>query len=851
MLSSKAFIILGCIFNFVQSIFIENAFTTTESINYLYQTPLYNLHILNNDLLVAKNKANQLIGIDLTNENSMKWNLGDLVNDYQLIFNNDEIYGWKESGGNEIIKIETNGSFEYIDVGIEVGHLYKVQYGGIIMLGINGELIFIDQNNNSHSIKSTGVSTVLIDSYQGNIFLVINGKEILKLTSSGAFINEKSITLDSIKEFKSGIALTHNDQIFKVDQQLNFKRIENDRFNNLAVINSNFLYSKSANNVKLITIEKKVAKEIHNFKTTSLVKWYSNPFSEILIVSDDLTRIFYDLSDFLYTKKSDSIKKVQLKLERDYPYDFVIKTQQNDLGYLALDDNLNGELFSLFNGQRLKTISPSKNQYSSSKDLYILIDAPESEQSKIENEHLSKEFNNGLIFTNWLNRVVTHLADVGRFFVDIPNWFTNIDSTNSIFNKLVVFYDDKIGKLIAVNSHDEGTAWTTDIGSEEIISLKQLNEENNGNIIALFKDTIHIIDPNDGKVVESFKNNNYQDVKIVEDHYVLENETGFSLSSPVDSDISLFKKTESELIGHIIPQGKTSSIKTWSFHFNDPVVQIATIPKASKISSVGIPLVDKSILYKYLNRNLITIITMEENLKLYLIDGITGDLLYTYSSQNEIIDPNSISLVIDDNWIVYSYFTISPRLEQRINVIDLFSNKQNSKITKISKQSFIYPERILKLSSTQSKHGITIKSIVVLTESGSIVEIPKFILNSRRPTTEMKQDDFGNDFKLFPYDPIVPKNHNQVINHKYQLNSTNGKLLVKPTQYESSSVVCYFNSQNQFCSILKPSLSFDLLNKKFEKGKLIGTIVILIVGYLVSKPYVNKKKLKSQWLDFK
>ena len=77
------------------------------------------------------------------------------------------------------------------------------------------------------------------------------------------------------------------------------------------------------------------------------------------------------------------------------------------------------------------------------------------------------------------------------------------------------------------------------------------------------------------------------------------------------------------------------------------------------------------------------------------------------------------------------------------------------------------------MQSTRSLYGITLKSIVALTELGSLIEIPKFILNSRRPEHEVKAADYGNDFNMVPYDPIIAKTTFQVLNHKYQLNSGN------------------------------------------------------------------------------
>jgi hypothetical protein len=212
---------------------------------------------------------------------------------------------------------------------------------------------------------------------------------------------------------------------------------------------------------------------------------------------------------------------------------------------------------------------------------------------------------------------------------------------------------------------------------------------------------------------------------------------------------------------------------------------------------------------------------------------------------------------MDDNWIIYSFFTTQPRLEQRINVIDLFdaeysstAHKSSINIARISTKSFVYPERILKLQSTKSVYGITLKSIIALTELGNLIEIPKFILNSRRPENDANRANYANDFNMVPYDPIIAKTNFQVLNHKYQLKN-NGEILIKPTAFESTSVICFFNSENQYCGLIQPSNSFDLLSQGFDKVKLLITIAILLVGFIVSKPFVFNKKLNAQWLDRK
>ena len=89
-----------------------------------------------------------------------------------------------------------------------------------------------------------------------------------------------------------------------------------------------------------------------------------------------------------------------------------------------------------------------------------------------------------------------------------------------------------------------------------------------------------------------------------------------------------FAKTvnNNEINGHVILPGFLESIPTWTYNFNEPIVAQARINQDSRVSTIGVPKTDKSVLYKYLNRNLIAVLTLEDQLKLHLLDGISGEL---------------------------------------------------------------------------------------------------------------------------------------------------------------------------------------------------------------------------------
>ncbi|GEQ67367.1 hypothetical protein JCM33374_g1031 [Metschnikowia sp. JCM 33374] len=277
----------------------------------------------------------------------------------------------------------------------------------------------------------------------------------------------------------------------------------------------------------------------------------------------------------------------------------------------------------------------------------------------------------------------------------------------------------------------------------------------------------------------------------------------------------------------------------------------------------GIARYDRSVLYKYLNPNLVSIISKgKDTLSLSLVDGITGAVIHTQQHSGETIDIDSICIIQNDNWVVYSMYVTSPVSEQRIVVIDLFQEskdvsgapKTSFKTANVtaSTNSFIYPEKILSLASTDTKFGITVKSIIALTESGSLVEIPKYLLNSRRVDgRKMTTNDQMDDFGMLPYEPVIHHNTFKILNHKNKLHisKNNNKILLSPTDLESTSVVCFVNEFNEFCTVVQPSSSYDLLKSEFDKPKLILTIVALLAAYIITKPFVDSKKLNSKWVD--
>ncbi|EGW32026.1 uncharacterized protein SPAPADRAFT_50624 [Spathaspora passalidarum NRRL Y-27907] len=846
-------ILILSLISFVHAVLLSDAFTSKEIINYLYgQLTQFEL---SNNTLVGVSTSDQLVGIDVKGDNAVHWqihihNLGSS----KLSTTKEKVYIYNEES-HDIYQVDSkNGALNIVTLSASPVHIADAGQG-VFVVDSSGRLAYIDHATGSVSkLELEVVETIRVDSNGRFAYVIVNDSRLLKF-GKGRVLFDIEFSVGSIKYFKSGIIITENDQVFKLNERKKkFTRIENDSFKNLQVINENFLYSSLDDSIKIISITKKVELvDTLHIKSASRVELLNSPLNDLIVASSSIgVKDVFDLTDFLITKNPNSIKKFTIKLSHSTSHDF-LTVHEDKLALLSIDNELNGGLFSLFDGQLIKPIT-SHYQYYSNSNSYIIINPPESQQT-IHQVHEILEVDNKYILTNWLTRVKRHLAELGKFIVSLAkNGITSNESSEDFgFTKYIVFFDDSHQKLVAIKSTG-GIAWESVPIHDEFISLDQLDQDR---LIAIFHGFVLVFDSSDGSIIERIRNENYTEIVKVRGTAALRGESTILLNS-VSEDSFLVEKGENYISGQFIPHGEVTAKQTWKFRFGETIVNMASIDPDSTTSSVGIPLADKSVLYKYLNPNLVSVLTFDKQLKLYLIDGITGNLLHVSAHpEEEIIDLSSVKIVMDDNWIVYSYFINSPRFEQRINVVDLFdkppmqtSNSvfdRDLSIDSVKTKSFINPERILDIASSKTIYGITTKSIIAITESGQLIEIPKFVLNSRRIDDRvLTRQDYSNDFSVIPYDPILAQP--PAINHKYQLDPT-GKILIKPTRFESTSVICYFNKCNQFCSVIQPSKSFDILSGSFAKGKLTITVILLFIVFVITKPFVFNKKLNRQWLD--
>ncbi|CAL8071729.1 unnamed protein product [Calicophoron daubneyi] len=154
--------------------------------------------------------------------------------------------------------------------------------------------------------------------------------------------------------------------------------------------------------------------------------------------------------------------------------------------------------------------------------------------------------------------------------------------------------------------------------------------------------------------------------------------TGYRVQHKVDASPKGDESTPGEVIfeasrvWRMRLKGESGQSSTSKPHV---IVAAAGRPQTEHIYSAGRVLGDRSVLYKYLNPNLIAVLTaggdsaaQTNSINVYLIDVVVGRILYS-ATHHRCGGP--VSLVHSENWIVYTYYNYKS-LRNEVTVLELF-----------------------------------------------------------------------------------------------------------------------------------------------------------------------------------
>ncbi|XP_071805651.1 ER membrane protein complex subunit 1-like [Asterias amurensis] len=273
------------------------------------------------------------------------------------------------------------------------------------------------------------------------------------------------------------------------------------------------------------------------------------------------------------------------------------------------------------------------------------------------------------------------------------------------------------------------------------------------------------------------------------------------------------------------------------------------------VHSQGRVLGDRSVLYKYLNPNMVAVVTEGQDatskghLSVYLIDVVTGHLVFSADHKKT---SGPVHLVHAENWIVYHYWNLRYRRHE-MTVLELYEGKVQKNSTMFSsvdppyaplvlRQSYILPSALQSMAVTRTEKGITSSNLLLALQSGGILALPKRFLDPRRPlapTSEEKEEG------LIPYLPELPIPYQSIINYNQTVLGIEG-LHTTAAGLESTCLLLAYGLDYYFTRVT-PSKLFDVLKEDFDYTLIGAVLVGLVFAAWLTRKLAANKALKQAW----
>lgn len=317
-----------------------------------------------------------------------------------------------------------------------------------------------------------------------------------------------------------------------------------------------------------------------------------------------------------------------------------------------------------------------------------------------------------------------------------------------------------------------------------------------------------------------------------------------------------------------IIQGKLCGFRLQKDLTTEEIWQVVIPPELQRIISVkgkrsnehvhsqGRVMGDRSVLYKYLNPNLLAVVTESTDthqertfIGVYLIDAVTGRIIHE-SVQRKAKGP--VYLVHSENWLLYQYWNTKARRNE-FTVQELYEGTEQYNSTAFSsldrphmphviQQSYIFPSAISLLEATITEKGITSRHLLVGLPSGAILSLPKMFLDPRRPEVPSEQSREEN---LIPYAPELPIRPEWFINYNQTVSQIRG-IYTAPSGLESTCLVVAYGL-DIYQTRVYPSKQFDVLKDDYDYVLITGVLLGLVFATMITKRLAQVKLLNRAW----
>uniref|UniRef100_A0ABD2XHY3 ER membrane protein complex subunit 1 n=1 Tax=Trichogramma kaykai TaxID=54128 RepID=A0ABD2XHY3_9HYME len=318
-------------------------------------------------------------------------------------------------------------------------------------------------------------------------------------------------------------------------------------------------------------------------------------------------------------------------------------------------------------------------------------------------------------------------------------------------------------------------------------------------------------------------------------------------------------KTTGVLAGHSLAysnEKKLAAHKVWEMVLppkTQKIIHVVGKKSYERVHSQGRVLSDRSVLYKYVNPNLVVVVTQgvegsqKNTLNLYLLDVVSGLMIFSLSHKRT---KGPVHIVHSENWVVYSYFNEKSRrtelatlelYEGKMQSNDTaFSSLNNYKLPIVERQAYIFPASIESLQETITEKGITSKHILVALANGGVLELPWMLVDPRRPLNPDYREE-----NVIPYMPELPIQMDRFINYNQSVYRVAG-INTSPSGLESTCLV-FVHGLDLFYSRVAPSKTFDVLKEDFDYYLIVIVLVALLCASYGTKKLASQKVQKQAW----
>uniref|UniRef100_A0A4W5PAM8 ER membrane protein complex subunit 1 n=1 Tax=Hucho hucho TaxID=62062 RepID=A0A4W5PAM8_9TELE len=240
------------------------------------------------------------------------------------------------------------------------------------------------------------------------------------------------------------------------------------------------------------------------------------------------------------------------------------------------------------------------------------------------------------------------------------------------------------------------------------------------------------------------------------------------------------------------------------------------------VHSQGRVMGDRSVLYKYLNPNLLAVVTESTDthperafVGMFLVDGVTGRIIHE-AVQRKARGP--VHFVHSENWVVVSSSCCS--LATVVVVVVVVEATHHIYLYRNSKYFFL-------------KVGLP---------SGAILSLPKMFLDPRRPevVTEHSREE-----NLIPYAPEMPIRTEWFINYNQTVLRVKG-IYTAPSGLESTCLVVAYGL-DIYQTRVYPSKQFDVLKDDYDYVLISSVLFALFFATMISKRLAQVKLLNRAW----